>query len=206
MKLYRNILLCFICVIACILFLATKSSSAQNEVVKASEKRIEMLEVENACLKRQIAQQREFIIELQDEVEGLHAYVTELKVVEEQEAEPVVFEETEILAKLLYREAGSMGYEGQRYVCSAILNLSDYTGRSIWELAHDINTMSVAPIVDSAVPNETQYQVIEDVLNGARVEEICYFRTSYYHSFGTPVCNIENVYFSKPQVIKWRMF
>ena len=198
MKLYRNILLCFICVIACILFLAIKSSSAQIEVVKASEKRIETLEVENACLKQQIAQQREFIIELQDEVEGLHAYVTELKVVEEEEAEPVVFEETEILAKLLYREAGSMGYEGQRYVCSAILNLSDYTGRSIWDLAHDINTMAVAPIVDSAVPNETQYQVIEDVLNGARVEEICYFRTSYYHSFGTPVCNIENVYFSKP--------
>lgn len=198
MKLYRNILLCFICVIACILFLATKSSSAQIEVVKASEKRIETLEVENACLKRQIAQQREFIVELKDEVEGLRTDVTELKVVEEEEAEPVVFEETEILAKLLYREAGSMGYEGQRYVCSAILNLSDYTGRSIWELAHDINTMSVAPIVDSAVPNETQYQVIEDVLNGARVEEICYFRTSYYHSFGTPVCNIENVYFSKP--------
>ena len=204
MKLYRNILWCFICVIACILFFTTKSSSAQIEVVKASEKRIEMLEVENACLKQQIEQQREFIIELQDEVEGLRADVTELKVVEE-EAEPVIFEETEILAKLLYREAGSMGYEGQRYVCSAILNLSDYTGRSIWDLAHDINTMSVAPIVDSAVPNETQYQVIEDVLNGARVEEICYFRTSYYHSFGTPVCNIENVYFSKPQVIKWRM-
>ena len=78
------------------------------------------------------------------------------------------------------------------------MNLSDYTGRSIWDLAHDINTMAVAPIVDSAIPNETQYQVIEDVLNGARVEEICYFRTSYYHSFGTPVCNIENIYFSKP--------
>ena len=95
MKLYRNILWCFICVIACILFLATKSSSAQIEVVKASEKRIEMLEVENACLKQQIEQQREFIIELQDEIEGLRADVTELKVVEE-EAEPVVFEETEI--------------------------------------------------------------------------------------------------------------
>lgn len=204
MKLYRNILWCFICVIACILFLATKSSSAQIEAVKASEKRIEMLEVENACLKRQVEQQRDFIIELQNEVEGLRADVTELKVIEE-EVEPVVFEETEILAKLLYREAGSMGYEGQHYVCSAILNLSDYTGRSVWDLAHDINIMAVAPIVDSAIPNETQYQVIEDVLNGARIEEICYFRTSYYHSFGTPVCNIENVYFSKPQVMKWRI-
>ena len=81
MKLYRNILWCFICVIACILFLVTKSSSAQIEVIKASEKRIEMLEVENACLKQQIEQQREFIIELQDEIEGLRADVTELKVV-----------------------------------------------------------------------------------------------------------------------------
>ena len=108
-------------------------------------------------------------------------------------------EEYYILAKLLYAEAGSMGWEGQVYTCSAILNLRDYSERTIWNMAHDINTMAVAPYVDYECPMDTQYDVIEYVVcDGGRIEEICYFRTSYYHSFGTPVCSIENVYFSKP--------
>lgn len=105
--------------------------------------------------------------------------------------------EEAILAKLLYCEAGSMSWKGQVYVCSAILNLRDYSGRSIWNMAHDYNTFSVAGYVDSATPTSTQYEVIEYVLNGGRIPDIKYFRTNYYHSFGTPVCNIENVYFSK---------
>lgn len=113
--------------------------------------------------------------------------------------EPVVNTdpEEEILAKLLYCEAGSMGWQGQVYVCSAILNLRDYSGRSIWNMAHDVNTFAVAGYVDYAMPLSTQYEVISYVLNGGRVPEIKYFRTDYYHSFGTPVCNVENVYFSK---------
>ena len=108
-------------------------------------------------------------------------------------------EEYYILAKLLYAEAGSMSWEGQVHTCSAILNLRDYSGRTIWNMAHDINTMAVAPYVDYECPMDTQYDVIEYVVcGGGRIEEICYFRTSYYHSFGTPVCSIENVYFSKP--------
>lgn len=105
--------------------------------------------------------------------------------------------EQDILAKLLYCEAGSMGWQGQVYVCSAILNLRDYSGRSIWNMAHDYNTFAVAGYVDSAVSTSTQYEVISYVLNGGRIPDIKYFRTDYYHSFGTPVCNVENVYFSK---------
>ena len=105
--------------------------------------------------------------------------------------------EQDILAKLLYCEAGSMGWQGQVYVCSAILNLRDYSGRSIWNMAHDYNTFAVAGYVDSASPTSTQYEVISYVLNGGRIPDIKYFRTNYYHSFGTPVCNVENVYFSK---------
>ena len=102
------------------------------------------------------------------------------------------------LAKLLYCEAGSMGWQGQVYVCSAILNLCDYSGKTIWSAGHNANMFAVAPIVDSAHPTQTQYDVIDYVINqGGRVSEIKYFRTDYYHDFGTPVCRIENVYFSK---------
>ena len=102
------------------------------------------------------------------------------------------------LAKLLYREAGSMGWEGQVYVCSAILNLCDYSGKTIWSAGHNANMFSVASYVDSARPTQTQYDVIDYVINqGGRVPEVKYFRTSHYHNFGTPMCRIENVYFSK---------
>ena len=106
--------------------------------------------------------------------------------------------EIEILAKLLFCEAGAASWECQVYVCSAILNLSEYTGRSIWDIAHDINTMAVAPYVDYASPLPTQYNIIEYVMEEGKIEGVMFFRTNYYHPFGTPICSIDNVYFSSP--------
>lgn len=102
-----------------------------------------------------------------------------------------------VLAKLLYAEAGGMSRTGQIYVCSAILNLSEQTGKSIWELAHAASILSVAPYVDRMKPDVFQYEIIDAVLSGERVPDVCYFRTQKYHSFGIPVCEIEGVYFSK---------
>ena len=107
-------------------------------------------------------------------------------------------DEYEILAKLLYCEARGMTWEGQVYTCSAILNLSDYSGRSIWNMAHDSNTFSPASFVDTVTPSQTQYDVINHVLSGNRVADICWFRTGHYHNFGTPVCEVDGHYFSKP--------
>lgn len=105
--------------------------------------------------------------------------------------------EKEILAKLLYCESGGTSWDCQVYTCSAILNLSDYTGRSISNMASDKNLFSVAPWVWSSTPTQTQYKVIDYVLSGGRISGVKWFRTDHYHSFGTPVINIDNVYFSK---------
>lgn len=105
--------------------------------------------------------------------------------------------EKEILAKLLYCESGSTSWDCQVYTCSAILNLSDYTGRSISNMASDKKVFSVAPWVWSSTPTQTQYKVIDYVLSGGRVSGVKWFRTDHYHSFGTPVKSIDNVYFSK---------
>ncbi len=106
--------------------------------------------------------------------------------------------EYEILAKLLYAEAGICTEKGQIYTCSAILNLSKIRNSSIWDMAHDINTMAVAPYVDTIIPTNMQYEVIEYVVcGGGKVPEICYWRTKHYHSFGTPVCEIDGHFFSK---------
>lgn len=105
--------------------------------------------------------------------------------------------ERDILAKLLYCESGSTSWECQVYTCSAILNLSDYTGRSVANMASDKKLFSVAPWVWSSTPTQTQYDVVDYVLSGGRVGGVKYFRTNHYHNFGIPVTNIDNVYFSK---------
>ena len=104
----------------------------------------------------------------------------------------------DFLAKLLFCEVGGEDWDCQLYTCSAILNLRDRSGRSLWEMGHDYNTFEVAKYVDGATPNDMQYEIIDFVLSGGRVPEICYFRTNYYHSFGTPVCQVGAHYFSKP--------
>lgn len=118
-------------------------------------------------------------------------------VVEEATTQKKYIDEREVLARLLYLESGSAGWDCQVYTCSAILNLSDYTGRSITDLSSDRNVFSVAPRVGDATPTQTQYEVIDYVLSGGRISEVKYFQLYNYHYFGTPVACIDGVYFSK---------
>ena len=104
--------------------------------------------------------------------------------------------EIDFFAKLLYCEAGGMGYEGQLWVASAVLNLSEVKQMSIWDMGHQINIFAVAPYVDNATPTETQYEIIYDILANGWIADVCYFRTDYPHSFGTFMRNVENVYFN----------
>ena len=96
----------------------------------------------------------------------------------------------------MWAEGGTMSWEGQILLCSAILNLCDMTGKSVWEAGHTYNMFSVAYYVDDVTPSNTQYEVIDYVFKGGRNDSVCYFRTGYYHSFGTPYCCIDGVYFS----------
>ena len=121
-------------------------------------------------------------------VEEIGAETTEVN------EEPI---DVEFLAKLLYAEAGTMDWWGQVYTCSAILNLCDTEHRDLWAAGHNKNCFAVAPYVDSVEPTEETYEVIDYVLGGGRIADIRYFRTGYYHTFGTPVCQVGAHYFSK---------
>ena len=151
------------------------------EKIDAKDRHINLLNEELAALKQQISDQEIIIDNFK------------------QNKITLPDSEYQILAKLLFREAGASSWDGMVYTCSAILNLSDYSGRTIMEMAHDKSTFSVAPVVDSANPTERVYQVIDYVLQGHRVPDICYFRTNHYHSFGVPVCEVGGHYFSRPK-------
>ena len=151
--------------------------------------RIDMIERENNILSAENIEKDKEIKELQERNRVLE---------EELKTKIIHFKEEDILAKLLYCEAGNQSWEGQVYTCSAILNFSDRNNVSIWDAAHNQNYFEPAPFVDDAEPTSVQYEVIYYVLNGGRIPEICWFRTDYYHDFGTPVCKVGDHYFSKP--------
>ncbi|MGN1131274.1 MAG: Ig-like domain-containing protein [Ruminococcus sp.] len=108
--------------------------------------------------------------------------------------------EKDLLMRSLYREAGSTGFWCQVYVCSATLNLwkSEYSYLSLGEMLTNYNIYETAYTLSSVTSQEKSYvkEATDYVLNGGRVPNVKYFRTDYYHSFGTPVTSIENVYFS----------
>ena len=151
--------------------------------------RIDMIERENNILSAENTKKDKEIKELQERNRALE---------EELKTKIIHFKEEDILAKLLYCEAGHQSWEGQVYTCSAILNFCDRNNVSIWDAAHNQNYFEPAPFVDDAEPTSVQYEVIYYVLNGGRIPEICWFRTDYYHDFGTPVCKVGDHYFSKP--------
>lgn len=103
----------------------------------------------------------------------------------------------EFLAKLLNCEARGMNWEGKVYTCSAILNFCDRYELSVWVAGHTYNCFSVAPYVDDATPTQAEYDIIDHVLNGGRIGEICHFRSGgKYHDFGRPICEVDGHYFS----------
>lgn len=109
--------------------------------------------------------------------------------------------EKDVLMRSLYREAGGTSFLCQVYVCSATLNLWDYSysNKPLSSMLHTYTTFETAPTIDSVTEDQKKHvkDAVDYVLNGGRVKDIKYFRTNYYHDFGTPVTSIENVFFSK---------
>lgn len=100
------------------------------------------------------------------------------------------------LAQLVYAESGGEDWWCQVYTCSAILNHCEVSGMTLSRCGRDPNHFSVAPYAHTLTPSEMSCEVVEYVLSGGRIEEICYFRTKSYHKFGTPMCKVGAHYFS----------
>ena len=103
-----------------------------------------------------------------------------------------------LLYRVVQAEGYTMGYEGMRYITSAILNLARDRGCSVDEvLASGAYTVvNTGAIWRQELLPET-IAAVDDDLSSQIDTEIKYFRTGRYHGFGTPRFNWGNVYFSK---------
>lgn len=106
-------------------------------------------------------------------------------------------DDTDLLARLIYLEAGSCSEHCQWLVGSSAMNLADsYDGLS--SVAYDSNKFSVAGSIDSCDPSQESYDIAARVLSGDRDYAVKVFRTDYFHEWADPYIAMEedNVYFS----------
>lgn len=105
-------------------------------------------------------------------------------------------EQRELIAKMLYCEAGGEGWDCQLATCSAIINFIEHYGGNFAVLDNS-NKFDPAPYYRYKTPTKMNWQVVDYVLSGHLIANIKYFRINHYHYFGTPMFAIDNVYFSK---------
>lgn len=100
-----------------------------------------------------------------------------------------------LLAKVIYLEGGNCSEYCQWLIGSTAMNLADING-GLSAVAYNYNLFNVVYLIDGCTPSQMSLNVAERVLSGDRDYNVKAFRTDYYHSFGTPYTNIDNVYFS----------
>lgn len=128
-----------------------------------------------------------------------HAAETET----ETEIAPAISSQTrELLAKIVYLEAGGCGKDCQRAVMSVILNRvsAGYWGDSIKSVIYYPNAFESVNYLDRAtIIPETVYDSVDYILeNGVTVPaEVMYFRADYDFSWEgyANYCVYDNVYF-----------
>ena len=109
----------------------------------------------------------------------------------------VTDKEYDLLLRVCMSECGGKYGEpldGKIAVVETILNRSEIYGKTIEEVVYDPNQYSVA---DNGEPDETVRKAVDIALiSNTYPDDMIYFRSGYYHSFGTPYRQIGNHYFS----------
>lgn len=101
----------------------------------------------------------------------------------------------DLLARIIYFESGSCSEYCQWLVGSTAMNLANEYG-SLETVAFNYDIFNVANILYSDTTSSLSYSVATRIINGDRDVNVRAFRTDYYHSFGSPYTNVDNVYFS----------
>lgn len=123
----------------------------------------------------------------------------------EEELEAELWNDSlEYLALCVEAEAGNQTELGKRLVCDVVLNRYD-SGK--YETLYDVineehkGVYQFSVVQDGrifeVIPAESTYRIVAEELENRTNTEVLYFRTEYYHTFGTPLFQEDDHYFSK---------
>lgn len=106
--------------------------------------------------------------------------------------------EIQLLAKLVYCEAGSTSYRCQKAVVSVIVNRMKRYHKTASQVIFEDGVFSVSYKVRRTTPSSTSLKAVRDVLrNGTTLpRSVVAFRYGHYHSFGRRYCRIDGVCFT----------
>ena len=160
--------------------------------------------MERYPLVKEVVKEKEVIVEVEKEV-----IVEVEKEVEKEvyiEVEPknhydVTSEEREMIARLLYREAGGTGLDCQKMVVSVIFNRYDAAkeGTSLSDIVYAKGQFTPASILYRTTPTEENYEAVDFIIKNGSVlpSYVKYFRASYHFNWSGYVgyTSLDNVYF-----------
>ncbi len=109
-------------------------------------------------------------------------------------------EEERLLAKLIIAEAENQSELGQRLVACTVLNRVDNGfGDSIKEVVFAKNQFSCISDgrYEECKITKSSLIIARSEMRSRTNDEVLYFRTNHYHSWGTPIFQEDDHYFSK---------
>lgn len=117
------------------------------------------------------------------------------------EESPLTQEEIELIALVTMAECGGEPEEGQRLVIDTILNRVDspYFPDTVYDVLYQKNQYACVwnGALDRCYVRDDLVQLIKEESVNRTNSEVVFFRTKYYHSFGVPMFQVGNHYFSK---------
>ena len=109
--------------------------------------------------------------------------------------------EREMLARILYREAGSASLECQKMIISVIFNRYDAANgeKTLEEIIYQKGQFQPAHLISSTTPTELNYQAVDEVvMNGVTIPYyVKYFRADYHFNWDGYIgyTNLDGTYF-----------
>lgn len=121
-------------------------------------------------------------------------------VCEEDEQSKMKALERDYLARCIMAEAGNQDELGKRLVCDVVLNRvnSTHFPDNIIDVITYPNAFAVVTngSIDTVIPTPDIYRIVDEELESIYNTDVVYFRTSHFHSWGIPLFQHQDHYFS----------
>ena len=123
----------------------------------------------------------------------------EIVIVEPETPMPLYSDaEIDLMARVVMSEASILSIEGKQAVAQTILNrvASVHFPDTIEEVVHQPFQYSTA---NNGEPTDECYEAVKTAIDYPQAfpEDLYFFRTGHYHSYGIPYMHIGNTYFSQ---------
>lgn len=104
-------------------------------------------------------------------------------------------------AKCVMAEAGNQDEVGKRLVIDVIINRinNENFPNTVEDVINQPNQFEVVSTgkINEVIPTNDIYTLIQEEMKNRTNDEVLYFRTEHYHTFGTPLFQHQDHYFSR---------